>query len=361
MSPDRSQRVRRARRQQARRLHRLVELMRKGRSLLVMTHDNPDPDSIASALVLQKLARERAGIRADIGYGGIVGRGENRSMLKSLSIELRKKSDIDFSDYDLFALVDTQPHTGNNSLPSHIRPDIVIDHHPLRKPTRSVRFHDVRRHYGATTTALTEYLFASRLKLDPALATALFYGIKSETQSLGREASAADKAVYTKLFLHMDAERLWRIEHSPLSPKYFAMMADAIHGTRVHGDVAIACLGEIAVPDMVAEFADLLMRLEHVAWAFCFGLFHGDLYLSLRTSDRAAEAGEIIQEIVGSEGKAGGHGMIAGGKIQRDRFAVSGCEKLQDLLRARLLGILRKADLKGTPLIELEPRSPAAV
>ncbi|MBI3894134.1 MAG: DHH family phosphoesterase, partial [Candidatus Wallbacteria bacterium] len=280
MSRRLSPRELRAREHQRKKLGRLLAALRRGSKLLVMPHDNPDPDSIASALALQKIARERAGIEAEIAYGGIVGRGENRAMLASLDIQLRKKTEISFADFDLFALVDTQPLTGNNSLPPEIVPDVVIDHHPLRKPTRSARFFDIRRTYGATTTVMTEYLFACGLKLDPALATALFYGIKSETQSLGREASASDKGVYMQLFRQMDTERLWRIEHSSLSPKYFAMMADAIHGTRVHGDVAIARLGEIAVPDMVAEFADLLMRLENLRWAFCLGLYRGDLYLS---------------------------------------------------------------------------------
>ncbi|MBI4871183.1 MAG: DHH family phosphoesterase [Candidatus Riflebacteria bacterium] len=346
------------RRRVRRRLGRLLEVLARGRRLLVMTHDNPDPDSIASALALQKLARERAGIDAVVGHGGIVGRGENRAMLDSLSIGLVHKVDIDWKAFDLFALVDTQPQTGNNSLPAEVHADVVVDHHPIRAPTRSVAFHDVRRSYGATSTILAEYLLAAKIVIDPSLATALFYAIKSETQSLGRESSVADKRVYMRLFPLIDSDCLWRIEHSPLAPSYFTMLVDAIRGTRVHGDLAVGGLGHVAVPDMIPEFADLIMRLRGIRWAFCFGQFRGDLYLSLRTSDRAADAGTLIQRIVGADGRAGGHGMIAGGKIPGTSFAECGRLEMEAQLCRRLLEFLCNPDSTGVVLTEMD-RPPA--
>ncbi len=349
------------RRRVRRRLARLVEVLESGRRLLVLAHDNPDPDSLASALALQRIAIERAGIEAFLAHGGVVGRGENRQMLETLKIPVLPAKEVDFSQYDLFALVDTQPMTGNNSLLPEIVPDVVIDHHPIRPQTRAVRFHDVRRFYGATTTIMSEYLFCSQVPIDTQLATALFYGIKSETQSLGREASQADKRVYMKLFPLIDSDCLWRIEHSNLAPRYFNMLAGAIHGTRVHGELVIADLGDLGVPEMVPEFADLIMRLRGIRWAFCFGMYKGDIYLSLRTSRRDSDAGEIIQRIVGVHGRAGGHGMIAGGKIPWASFQQQGRRHQEELLRKKVLELLDNPDSAGIALLELERELPDAL
>jgi nanoRNase/pAp phosphatase (c-di-AMP/oligoRNAs hydrolase) len=349
------------RRHVRRRLTRLLEVLKTGRRLLVLAHDNPDPDSIASALALQRIAIERAGIEAFLAHGGVVGRGENRQMLETLKIPVLPCKGLDFQQYDLFALVDTQPMTGNNSLPPELVPDIVIDHHPIRPPTRAVRFHDVRRLYGATTTIMSEYLFGSQVPIDKQLATALFYGIKSETQSLGREASLADKRVYLKLFPLIDSDCLWRIEHSNVAPRYFNMLVGAVHGTRIHGELAIADLGDLGVPEMVPEFADLIMRLRGIRWAFCFGMYRGDLYLSLRTSRRDSDAGAVIQRIVGAHGRAGGHGMIAGGKIPGSSFQQCGRHHQEEQLRRKVLELLDNPDSTGMALLELEREIPDAL
>ncbi len=341
--------------EQKRRLGRLLKILHSGTKLLVMTHDNPDPDSLASAFALQTLARKRAGIDAAIAYGGLIGRAENRAMIETLHIGVIPKRDLEFGEYDLFALVDTQPKSGNNSLPPLTVPDVVIDQHPMRAETRKARFHDVRRRYGATSTLLTEYLLSARVRLDVDLATALYYGIKSETQGLGREASRADKDAYLKLFPRSDKNRLWRIEQSPLSPQYFSMLVDAIKGTRVHGDVVVSSLGPVEAPDMIPAFADLMLRLEGTKWVLCFGLFRENLHLSLRSADRNSDTGQMIEQIVRDDGKYGGQGMIAGGRIPAETFRQIGRQHQEDLLRRRLLDLLSNPDRSGKSLMSLEP------
>jgi nanoRNase/pAp phosphatase (c-di-AMP/oligoRNAs hydrolase) len=297
-----------------RRVAKLLGVLAGARRVLILTHDNPDPDALSSAWALRALVTHGRRRAADVAYSGLIGRAANRALVDVLGLPLARLDRLDVSRYDRLALVDSQPETGNNSVPVERVPDIVIDHHPLRDETRASRFYDVRPRYGATATLVGEYLDAAGVRVDRRLATALFFGLKSETLDLTRETSARDVALYKRLFTAVDRDALARIEHAPLSRNYLEWLKTAIGGMRVHGRLALAVLGDLDTPDRVAEFADIAVRLEGIEWALVIGRFEGALYLSIRTT-RKAGAGRMIRRIVGELGKAGGHGTMAGGRV----------------------------------------------
>ena len=173
-----------------RKVKELLALCRPLKRALLLTHDNPYPDSLASAWALGQLLEERAGLEVTLAYGGLIGRAENRAMVKHLRIPLQPVHRVKLSDYDVLGLVDTQPEIGNHSLPDVDLPVICIDHHPIREEGATAAFYDVGADCGATSTLLLNYLRAAGVVPRPAVATALFYGIKSDTRDLGREVSA---------------------------------------------------------------------------------------------------------------------------------------------------------------------------
>ena len=118
-------------------LTKMVERDGKGGRWLVLTHDNPDPDALASAQILARILRQRFKQRVTVAYGGIVGRAENRELVKSLRLPFSHVRHLSWKKYQHFALVDTQPRSGNNQLPPRTVPDIVIDHHPVRANTQA--------------------------------------------------------------------------------------------------------------------------------------------------------------------------------------------------------------------------------
>ena len=142
----------------AHKVRRLLETLSDRRSLLIVMQDNPDPDSIASAASLRRIANQLGDVTCSIAYGGKIGRGENRALADYLGLNFRPIDQVDPKKFDAIALVATQPGTGNNSLPDDVRAHIVLDHHPLRPGTRSVPFTDVRSRYGALSSILVEYL-----------------------------------------------------------------------------------------------------------------------------------------------------------------------------------------------------------
>jgi nanoRNase/pAp phosphatase (c-di-AMP/oligoRNAs hydrolase) len=221
-----------------------------------------------------------------------------------------------FDDYDLICMVDTQPEQGNHSLPKRHFPDVVIDHHPVRPDSRYATIADVGGPIGATSTVVVEYLRASQLEVPPAIATALFYGIKADTRDLGRQTTPQDVAAYLWLFPRADKDAMGQIEHPPLSPEYFALSRTAVERAEIHGHAVVLPLGELYAPDMVAEVAERFLYLEGMKWSLAFGSYEGDLYYSVRTTDRRTNAGQLIRDVIEPRGgSAGGHGTMAGARL----------------------------------------------
>ncbi|MFT3709118.1 MAG: bifunctional oligoribonuclease/PAP phosphatase NrnA [Archangium sp.] len=298
------------------RIARLTKLFKGRRRALVLTHDNPDPDSMASAWALATVLTEVVKVPAEIGYGGIIGRAENAAFVKTLKIPIRPMDELELGAFDLLAIVDTQQTVGNHALPEGVLADIVIDHHPLRDEAIPTPFADLGGLYGATSTMLTEYVRAAEIEPSPELATALYYGIKADTRDLGRQTRDPDVECYLWLFPRIDRELLSRIEHPELPVRYFRLYHAAIEKARLYSDAVITDLGDVYSPDLVAEVAERLSFIEGPRWSLAFGSFRSQLYLSLRVSDKRMNAGRLIREVCEPlGGSAGGHGSMAGARL----------------------------------------------
>jgi nanoRNase/pAp phosphatase (c-di-AMP/oligoRNAs hydrolase) len=292
----------------------LYEALGDATSFLILTHNDPDPDAIASAAALQWLLREKTGAEGHVVYKGIVGRAENKALVRYLGYPLRLLTEAEVSESLPVALVDTQPGAGNNALPPSSDVAIVFDHHSPREETFGACFFDVRPDVGATSTILTEYCEAAGSELPPSIATALFYGIKTDTMGLGRGASQADVAAYFYLQARIDVQALVNIERAQVPPEYFQGLVAALQSAYVYDDVLIAYIGEMQRPDLTAEMADLFLRLRGVDWVMCIGVYEDEMILSVRTNSETG-AGQLIQSIVGDLGTAGGHGSMSAGQI----------------------------------------------
>lgn len=315
-------------------LGRLLRVAKGRKRAAVLTHDNPDPDSLASAWALSVLLEKRARVPSTIVYGGIIGRSENIAFVRSLKVPIVAASAVDFDSFDLLALVDTQENVGNHALPPNKRAHIIIDHHPLRDDAPPAAFADVGRAFGATSTLLTEYLKEAHIDPGPELATALYYGIKADTRDLARQTNDPDVAAYLWLFPRIDRDALRHIEHPSVPARYFRLYHEAIARARVFPGGVMADLGEVYSPDMVAEVAERLSFLDECKWSLAVGAYGRQLYLSLRLSDRRINAGRLVRELCASMGgSAGGHGSMAGARIPLPRETKARARLKQEVFR----------------------------
>jgi nanoRNase/pAp phosphatase (c-di-AMP/oligoRNAs hydrolase) len=289
-------------------------LFKQDMEVLVIVHNFPDPDALASAAAFKYLAEELYKVDVSVGYGGNIGRAENRVLLRNLNISLKSMSRIKFAKYQRLVVVDTQPGAGNNMIDIKRKYHLIIDHHPLRKDTEAdIVF--VEPGIGACASIMVECLRLSALPVPAHLATALVYAIDSETQYMKREAHEFDIQAYVNIYKHASIRKLSDILSPKLSHSYFLALLATLRNARVFRNLICAHLGDVPHAEMVAEMCDFLLRRERISWVLCTGRFKDNLYLSLRASRKGAKAGKIIRKLVKNTKNVGGHEMSAGGFI----------------------------------------------
>jgi nanoRNase/pAp phosphatase (c-di-AMP/oligoRNAs hydrolase) len=295
----------------------LLDRLRARKRLLVLTHTNPDPDSMASAMGLRLLVDRRLGLPTDIALSGRVMRAENRELVRAVDLRMLPHDTIDPSRYDAIAVVDTQPGFGHTRIPPGRAVDVVIDHHqPPPNNGHEVGHYDVRTSVGATSSMVTDYLMHANVDVPPDVATALFYGVKTDTADLSRNASPLDVAAYEFLQTRVDRVKLARITTPDVSVEYFRSLRAALNNVRFYDNVILCSLGRVEAPEMVAEVADLLLRMEGKEAVFCGGLAGKTYYVSVRTDLLDRDAYDLIRGALDGEGSFGGHGTVAGGAIE---------------------------------------------
>lgn len=336
-------------------IQQISSVLENHKTMLIAIQDNPDPDAIASAVALRKLANSLLNIQCSIAHGGTVGRAENSELVKYLGLNLRPIDQLDMTQFELFATVDTQPGTGNNSLPEEIEPDIVIDHHRCRQQTRHCRFTDVRSKYGAAATILYEYLTAAKIQIEPPLATALLYAIRSDTQDLGRDTTKADTEAFIKLYPLANKRMLSQIQRGNVRRDYYQMLADALTNAIVMDNAIITNLGCIENPDMIAEVADMLLRDDMTNWVMVYGSFKRKMLISLRTYAPEARADKVIHHIVARKGTGGGHPSYAGGQIPLPDDTQKALKKLEKTVVNRFFKQVVKNQETPKPLVQKWP------
>jgi nanoRNase/pAp phosphatase (c-di-AMP/oligoRNAs hydrolase) len=302
------------------RVRRLQRVLRSiDGELAVVTHDNPDPDAIASAVALVRLA-ERAGTPATACYYGEINHQENRALVNALSYDL-DHLDAD-SDGDLrerfagFALVDHSRPGVNDQLPLDLPVDVVIDHHPPRAPVEA-RFVDLRSDVGATSTLLADYY--RRLNVDPPepVATGLLFGIRVDTRDFAREVSARDFEAAASLVAHADAATLDEVESPSVSAETLSILAEAIRARELIDGALVSFVGEIGDRDALAQAADRLLDMEEVSITLVCGYSPetDTLYASGRARGTDVDLGEALRDAFDQIGSAGGHADMAGAQI----------------------------------------------
>jgi len=339
---------------------KLLSIVRGKRKVLILTHENPDPDGIAAAFGLKYIFRKTMGIPSIIAYSGIIGRAENQHMVQLLGIDMVPYLKVSPRNFSVVALVDGQPHTGNVPLPKGLDPTIIIDHHPLRKSALGADYVDVRRDIGSTSSIITQYIRTLNLPVDRRVATALYYGIKSDTRDLGRQSTEQDIRASVYLYPYIMPKQLSRIEHPRLPREYFAELYGILKNARIYGDAVVARVDRISWPEMIGEFADELIKIEGIHWCMCYGRHNGHLLFSIRTTRSTHMAGVLAHKISHGIGSGGGHETYAAGKVELAQ-AIKKLKDPEDTLLRRFLREVNIKDAEPKNLIEVVEQPPIAM
>jgi nanoRNase/pAp phosphatase (c-di-AMP/oligoRNAs hydrolase) len=335
-----------------RRSDRLLEVLGEFERFLIVTHDSPDPDAIASACGLAPLLEQRLKKPVRVVAGGAVMRGENLRMLELLKLSIDFVDEIDVSDPRVaIVLVDSAPTAANHLLAkSGVDPVAVIDHHQQAGRQYRVRFRDIRPNVAATATIIAQYLREQDLPPTNDIATALLYGIRTDAIGLPRM-SVVDQRTVVWLMRFADHSKLADIENAPLSRDYYSDLLLAMKSTFVYGDAGLCFLPRATSPEIVSEVADLLIRCRDIDRIMCAAALGGDVLLSVRTTDAGGDATELMRKAIDGLGYGGGHRRRAGGKLTVPQRADRITEDLQTELRTRWLRACGIDSQRGSRLV----------
>ena len=301
--------------------HDLHDLLAGGSELNIVCYNNPDPDCLASALALGRIAA--AGIdERHILYSGDISHQENRAFVNLLDIDLNPFDPDalrDRPDDSFVAFVDHAIPGANNNVHPETAIDIVIDHHPVE--AIDARFVDHREELGAAATILAEYVEALDMEVDPMLATALLFAIRRETLNFLRGATAAEYDAAGFLHDHADLDLLQTLSTPSVSGATLDAIATAITNRTTTSAVLISHVGRTTERDAVSQAADYLATLEGVETVIVFGVIEESIHLSARSPDPRVHAGDVLRTAFADVGSAGGHHDVAGGEIPLGLFA----------------------------------------
>jgi nanoRNase/pAp phosphatase (c-di-AMP/oligoRNAs hydrolase) len=283
--------------------------------VLILLHNDPDPDAIASGLALRNILR-RTRQTAIIGCMYGVTRPENLRMLKLLDLQIEVMTPEQIKSFDRIALVDVQPHYFPGLLP---QVDLVIDHHP-EQPGYSAVFKDIRPHYGSTCTILTEHLRAVDIDISERTATAMLYAIKSDTLFFNRQANRADLDAFSYLYPLSDATMIRKMEGSEITAERLDFVIKAWQHGRMVEHVFCAFIGEPSREDFIPYVADFYLQLEHVQWSVISGVVNDTFIVSVRNLGYSRNAGDFVRRWFSDIGSAGGHRTMAKAVVPLEKF-----------------------------------------
>ena len=320
-------------------------------SILVLTHQSPDPDALGALVGVRTLLRDAVGREAVIATRGRIQRAENVAMARELGLYFADQETVDLDGYAGCVLVDSQPGFGHTHVPDELPLLAVIDHHEkhAKAAPSGAPFEDIRPDVGATSSLVYEYVRDAGLELDEHTATSLFCGVRFDTADLAHDVTALDEEAYYATLRNADKAQLARIKNPPLPADYYRELGRALRRAKRHGSLVLALLGPIPNPESVAEMADFFLRMENCHWSLVGGAVGETFYVSLRTAHRSAYP--LLERVLRGEGSFGGHGRIAGGQVQLDPEELHRSRiLLERRIRARALHLLESVD--GSPASE---------
>jgi nanoRNase/pAp phosphatase (c-di-AMP/oligoRNAs hydrolase) len=290
-------------------IQRLYQLFSHEDRLLILI--DADPDSIASALALKRLLWHRLSACL-IAHIRPITRAQNERMVRLLGISLSPVEEVNPEEFNRKALVDNQP--SHHQLFAAHQYDLIIDHHP-HCPDTQARLADIRPEYGATSTIMTEYLRAARIKPSLKLASALFYGIKTDTANFERPATEADVRAFHYLFRFTRRPLIRRLESAEFDIPIFKYFQVAFSRFRIRQHRLYAYLGPVDTPDTLVILADFFLRAEEISWTIISGIYQDKLVVIFRNDGLRKNAGRLAAKAFGKLGSAGGHAANARAEV----------------------------------------------
>ena len=289
----------------------------KPRRAFIQTHNFPDADAIASAFGMQTLL-SAFGVKATIIYVGKIDKFNTRQMIESLGIELILAEDAGLLESDAIVLVDSQKY--NSNILDCTGDEIAcIDHHQIFHELNYL-FHDVRPGVGACSSIVASYFIEQGIEIPKNLATALLYGIKTDTSDLIRGTTELDLDIFHHLFKCADLDLLRKIQLNSMEFNDLTSYAQAIENVRVFDNIGIARIDGYCPDVLIASISDFMLALVEIEVTAVYNVREDGIKFSMRSEIENCNVGLVLAAALQGIGSGGGHHAMAGGFIPGKEF-----------------------------------------
>jgi nanoRNase/pAp phosphatase (c-di-AMP/oligoRNAs hydrolase) len=293
---------------------RLLETAGSEDTLAILIH--ADPDAIASGFALKRLFWRKVK-KVNIIRINKIERADNLAFISLLNLRHQHIRNFKSSEVTKWAIVDSQPTHSDEF--NKFRFDIIIDHHPVSDNLKA-SFIDIREDYGANSTVLTEYLKASRIKPSARLATALFYGIKTDTSSFVRASVSNDIKAFRYLYEYANLNIIKKIESSEITKKTLFSFKKAIDRLSFVKRIAVIHMGEVSDDATLVIIADFFMKMAETTGSIVSGIHDHKLIVIFRNVGFRRDVGKLAKEMFDHVGSAGGHKGMARAEIPLEQI-----------------------------------------
>jgi len=298
----------------------LVNIIKEsnGKDVAIFLQDNPDPDAIASGLTLKHICKF-CDVESSIYYGGNISHQKNRALVNLLDIDLINIKTSEevmkvVSSAGKIALIEASIPSKNNVLPIEVIPNLIFDHHQIDISSVKGDFVDIQPEIGATATIMTKYIRQLKIKPGVSLATALLFGIRTDTKEFTRNTTSDDFEAAAYLSPLVDTTIMSQLDFPPMRLETLDIIGRAIRNKEIRGSYLASFVEFISDRDALPQAAEMMLQLEGVYTVLVFGINDDKVQLSARSMDTRVNLGLILQSAFG-ELNSGGHATMAAGTI----------------------------------------------
>ncbi|MBO7448811.1 MAG: DHH family phosphoesterase [Clostridiales bacterium] len=298
--------------------------------IVIQCHDNPDADALASGYVIwwyflnnNKEARFIYRGRNKIEKSNLV------MMLSELDIPVSYEPDFD-EEPELLVLVDCQ-YGQKNVTETKAKNIAIIDHHQ-----KTADFSDmavIKSNVGSCSTVCWDMVTKEGLEVneDKKLATALFYGLFTDTNKLSEVSHPLDRDMADHLIINKSV--ITEMVNSNLSLGELKITGKAILGYKyLESNKCLVIEAEPCDPCILGVISDFSLETEGVDVCLAYYVSPSEVKFSVRSCTKEVHANELAAFLADGLGGGGGHILKAGGSLRPELLDKPATEILAERL-----------------------------
>lgn len=312
----------------------LLDTLKGAETIYIQPHNMPDPDAIASSFGLCELMKN-FGVDPHIIYMNVIEKVNSKNMVEMFGIDMIVKERGFVSGPNNFViLVDSQ--VGNSNI-TNIQGEkvAVIDHH-VNRGNYDYLYEDIRDEIGACSTIVAGYY--KELEIEPSkdVATALLYGIMTDTNNLTRSCDQLDLDLFYWLYGLADLEKIKQIRMNEIGRKDLHAYAKALQTFEVYGNIGFVHI-ENCNDSLLGTISDMVYTIEGTSIVVSYARRSDGIKFSVRSGEKEVFADELVKYILKDRGVGGGHKEMAGGFIPEEEMAFIEHKALDTYVRHRTI------------------------